>query len=372
MFKFRPPIEQIFRGRCVCYVAPKGTGKSTLQAVLANEYHNNNFYRLYCATEINRLNDIGFKKLSVPRTLVYSDTGILLRDNQNKFIYSNYVNPYELQVPNEVEKSFLAPPGALISIDEPYKYWSNRESASFPERVEAWFWLTRHFDININMFYQTKDAVDIKIRENLDEYNIVKDMQIKYYFWRKNNSGYRQIKKVTWILWKYHYYEDFISDKIPPTKETIKKYKKMLRSYFLWLPPFCWFRKNRELKFNLQVELDKLLELQNVCEVVEIKFKGNPFELFNSKNFAPVQFRYISDKAGQTDKDYQVWAENLQFSEKESPALKPITLEEFKAFNQQINVIRPETFTRINKARELLRRKTQTNKQTKKEQKQEK
>ena len=354
IFKYlkRPPIKVVYTAKTKCFVAPKGTGKSTLQAVLANEYDQDPFFKTECAKTVSKLNSLGFKSLRVPKTLVYSDTSIkLVRKGEQPF-FTNDLDPFKIQFPNNIDEYVINPPYALYLIDEPYKIWGNRESATLPERVEAEFWLTRHFDLSMYLFYQDKNGVDKKLRENLNEYNFIKNMDIKYYFWRRDKDGYRKVKRVTWEIWRYFRYEDFMLGYMPPDPSVIRYARRVTRSVFNWLPPFCWFKREQRLERLEKARM--LLERAEFSEIDFKVFKGDPFKLFNSKNFAYAQYKHcLEDGQVESLDDYITWAENLTYPELENPDFEPKTLENVQVLTERMRVVKPETYTKNATARKI-------------------
>lgn len=348
----RPPIKEVHRAEMACYVAPKGTGKSTLQAVLANEYDMDIDKYILSGAEICRLNSIGFESLEMPNTLVFSDTSIVLARPDEEPFMSYILDPYAIQVPNNIDKYTIAPPYSLYLVDEPYKVWGNRESASFPERVEAWFWITRHIDVTMYMFFQDKNGVDKKIRDNFNVYYEVKEMNIKYYFWRCDREGYRKVKKVTWELWKYTKYEDFLEGYEPIHPEDIRHANRVVKDICNWLPPFCFF--NRQERFERRQKAYEILEKARNSEIVFKKFKGDPFKLFDTKNFSACQYKHcLDDGKTETVEEYSEWAKNLKYDLKENPPLHPSTLAEYKEYTDNIRLVKPESYTKNARARKV-------------------
>lgn len=107
LFK-RAPVKYVHRATTKCVVAPTGTGKSTLQACLCNDYNNNQLIRAYAEEKVRELNEGGFISLKLPSTLSYSDTTIKLIGGGT----TNHIDGYKFQTPNEIEESVFLPPGA--------------------------------------------------------------------------------------------------------------------------------------------------------------------------------------------------------------------------------------------------------------------
>ena len=343
LFK-RAPIKYVHRATTKCVVAPTGTGKSTLQACLANDWNNNQLIRAYAEQKVRELNEGGFKGLRLPSTLSYSDTTIKLIGGGT----TNHIDGYKFQTPNEIEESVFLPPGADVHFDEPYKYWGNRESSSFPERTESEFRIHRHNDINLTLYYQEKNGVDKKIRECLHEYWVVQYMQVNYCFRKADEEGYRKIKSVDWVYYKYTDYDNFIKGVVPITRlERIKMLWRMYYNPSMWFP-FIYF--NYAAKMQLRKEYEELLQSTECVEYCTYTFHGDPFKLFNSKFFAPVQYRYMGDP-----KDYRQWAQSLKFDSTPNLKIRPNIADYYK-FNKLYTVERPETYTKMSTARRIKKR----------------
>lgn len=64
-------------------------------------------------------------------------------------------------------------PHSVILIDEVNLLWDNRMFKSFPQELNEWFRLQRHYKVKVYMFSQTSD-VDKKIRDLTDRIYLVK------------------------------------------------------------------------------------------------------------------------------------------------------------------------------------------------------
>lgn len=342
--KIFPPKRKIFKHELVCVTAKTGSGKSVLQSHLANVYHADMKRRKMAEQEIINLNKGGFNKLRLPETLVYSDTGILLRGEKD--LVSNVLNPYELQTPNEVEDNALLPPYSVLFVDEPYKYWGNRESGKFPERVESWFFTHRHMKISMYMFYQDKNGVDKKIRENLHKYWSIEDMKIKYHLTKSDVEGYRQIKRVEWTIYEYYDYESYLQGVIPLSFwDKLSLYWTMYNPLMLFPLNIFDYAQKKRLKQDCQTKLDN-----NRCvKLVKIIHDGNPFELYDSYFFAPVQYQ---NRRLKEDITYEDWASNLMYKINKHRFYTP-NIKDYKQFGLDIIYDRPETFTKITRAKSI-------------------
>lgn len=336
-----PPKRKIYKHDLVCVTAKTGSGKSVLQSHLANVYHSDLKRRLFAEQEIDKLNKGGFKHLKLPDTLVYSDTPINLNNTT-----SNLLNPYELQTPNEVEDNALFAPYSVLFVDEPYKYWGNRESGKFPERVESWFFTHRHMKVSMYMFYQDKNGVDKKIRENLHKYWSIEYMNIKYHLTKPDAEGYRQIKRVEWTIYEYYDYESYLQGVVPLSFwDKLSLYWTMYNPLMLFPLNIFDYAQKKRLKQDCQTKLDN-----NRCvKLVKITHEGNPFELYDSFFFAPVQYQ---NRRLKEDCTYEDWASNLEYKINKHRFYTP-NIEDYKQFGNDIIYDRPETFTKITRAKSI-------------------
>ena len=342
-----PPKKKVYRGKTRCYVAPTGTGKSTFMSCLANRIDSNSNIRKMAGNLVNELVQGGFKSLKVPYTLVASDTTIKLANNRTTI----RVNPYLLQIPNEIDIVQRFCPFTHFLIDEPYKYWNNRSSSQFPERVEAWFRTPRHGFYDLSMFYQEKKGVDEKIRDCFNEYNVIKEMKIKYYLFKKDKQGYRAIKRVNWIIYQYYTYDDFIREQKPLSRWEIFKLKLSIYNPLMWFPLNILDYSDKH-RYKLQVL--ELLEQCKKSKLVKENFRGDPFELFDSHYF--FSSFYKPDCLNTlSPKEYRKWARALVFHNTPN-RLYTRDIWSIWQFSKENVLERPETFTRALTAKNIIKK----------------
>lgn len=340
-----PPKKKIFRAKSRCYVAPTGTGKSTYMSVLANRVDRNKELRKIASDLVSQLVEGGYKSLRVPYTLSVSDTTIKLLNGKTTI----RVNPYLLQIPNAIDLVQRFCPCTHIFVDEPYKYWNNRSSAQFPERVESWFRTNRHAMIDISMFYQEKSGVELKIRDCFNEFNIIKDMKIKYYLFRKDKEGFRAIKRVDWVIWQYYDYDTFIREPQPLSKWEIFKLKFSIYNPLMWFP-FNIIDYSDKHRYKLQVL--EILQNAKKSKLVIDSFRGDPFNLFDSHYFFPSFYRPDNVLS---PKEYRRWARSLRYACSPNRVYSR-DIWSYYMFARENVLERPETFTRMQTAKNVIKR----------------
>ncbi|MBQ7308259.1 MAG: hypothetical protein IJW82_07030 [Clostridia bacterium] len=350
----KPPYRPIFRSASTAIVSQKGGGKSAYMACYAQKEHNNLERKSFASEHIEKFKAGGYESLELPQTLVYSDTLIQIWDNElNYMVSSNDLNCYELQVPNDIESHLLFPFGSVLLLDEIYKAWGNRESSSLPERVVNWWWITRHLGIDLILFFQEKNGIDKKIRENLTYYRYIKDFQVKYYKHKADKDGYRQIKSVKFTFWDYDKYEYFVEEVPPISKTDILKILWRLYNPTMWFP-FNIFHRMEKSKFRDECfkELERLYIVKETTE----KFKFNPFELYDSFFFESVQ--YIKKEL--SIEEYKEYAKNLKyagqdnnlFNDKQKYSYQK-TIKDIYDFGNRVSFRKPETYTKDSRARNI-------------------
>lgn len=356
MFKLlkRPPYRPIFKSSSTAIVSEKGGGKSAYMACYAQKEHNNVERKLYSIEHLEKLKNGGYKSLELPQTLVYSDTLIKIFDEELGYmITSNDLNCYELQVPNDIESHLVLPFGSVLLLDEIYKCWGNRESSSLPERVVNWWWITRHLGVDMLLFFQEKNGIDKKIRENLTYYRYIKNFQIKYYNYKADSDGYRQIKWVKFTFWDYDNYENFIEEIPPITKNEILKILWRLYNPTMWFPFNLIHRLD---KSRFRDECFKELERLYVVKETNEKFKFNPFELYDSFFFESVQYT----KTELSEEDYEDYARQLKYVGQDNNTFDKKqrydyekTINDIYEFGKRITFRKPETYTKDSRARSI-------------------
>ena len=340
-----PPKKKVHRGKTRCYVAPTGTGKSTYMACLANRIDKNEEYKRMAERLVSELVEGGFKCLKVPYTLVASDTTIMLGNNKTTI----RCNPYLFQIPNDIDIVQRFCPMTHFLIDEPYKYWSNRSSMQFPERVESYFRTLRHPFYDISMFYQEKKGVEEKIRDCFNEYNIIKDMKIKYHLFKKDKEGYRAIKRVEWTIYQYYTYDDFVKEQKPLSKWEQFKLKFSIYNPLMWFP-FNIIDYSDKHRYKLQVL--EVLEQCSHSKLIKDIWKGDPFSLFDSHYFFNSFYRSDGELP---PREYRKWARSLKYYCTPNRVYSHDIWSVYQFAKENV-LERPETFTRALTAKNIIKK----------------
>lgn len=354
IFKKKPPFRPIPHTMSMALVDDKGKGKSTYLACLANKYHNSEEPRYFAEEHTKKFNEGGFKNLKVPETLVYSDVPMKIFDEKLKyFISSNIISPYNMQIANDIDEFNILPFGSLCLFDETEKTWRNRDSASFPERVEAWWWVTRQLNTSMICVFHDPDGIEKKLRENFDLFRYINNMEIKFYSNKSDSDGYRQIKSVKFRFWQYDKYEYFLQKIEPLTKTDILKILWRLYNPTMWFP-FNLFHRIEKSRYR--DECFKSLERLYIVQEVTEEFKFNPFERFDSYFFELSQYT----KSGLSKEEYKKYAENLKYTCQDNNSFMSDkvrygynrTVDDIFEYSQDIVFEKPETFTKDKTARE--------------------
>ena len=144
----------------------KGCGKSTLLQKIGTYYHKKGF-NIYCNigdSNIDYIHEIPIKDL--PRL---AEAGHQIQHYKDKTL--------ALQIQKEYLKSGIKSPSfimapAVILCDEINLLWDNRNFKSFPQDMQKYFRLQRHYQHIFFGFSQTYDC-DLKIKNLADELLIV-------------------------------------------------------------------------------------------------------------------------------------------------------------------------------------------------------
>lgn len=172
-----------YKHKLISITAETGAGKSGLMTYLAHLADRDKERMRLARIRVKTLKKGGLSGLTLPFTLILSDFDIKLKRIPR---HSISLDPFKMQVANEIDKHDLYCPYSVLFIDEPYKYWGNRESSKFPERVESWFFTHRHKRLSVFLSFQDKEGIDKKIRTNLHAYWHIEKQQIKYSFSNMN------------------------------------------------------------------------------------------------------------------------------------------------------------------------------------------
>ena len=341
-----------YKHKLISITAETGTGKSGLMTYLAHLADNDKERTRLASIRVKALNKGGLSGLTLPFTLILSDFDITLKRISR---HSISLDPFRMQVANEIEQHDLYCPYSVLFVDEPYKYWGNRESSKFPERVESWFFTHRHKRLSVFLSFQDKEGIDKKIRTNLHEYWHIEKQQIKYSLFKHENNAeiaktVRSIRQVKWVVWQYKHkdYSLYLKD-----YEPLRWWQKFHYYWKIYNPlmlfPFIFIDYAQKVKLKAEIKQ----ELKDRKRVVRKVFKCNYdiFKYYNSFEFEPMDYQNLYNKGIPITEHLKT----VDYLKTEHSAISP-DLKGFAKFGTTYRWNRPETFTKESTARKAKRR----------------
>ena len=325
----------------IAVVGDTGGGKTSFASAVAQEVVKDNTRNFLAEQYVNMLRAKGFKKLRKPDNLVHADYGLYtFLDKKQKYgIDSVYINGWDVGTPVTYRKNAYICPHAVVFLDEPSRYFDNRNSAGFPEFVQQIFQLHRHFKLTFVLIYQDIDDIDLKIRKKFHRVIKMQNMIVK-----KCRNG--TTKKV---IWEYYEYRRFAGKNaytwasdvnvIPLTtaqKKRLYNESHPLRRYF----PFSLFA-SAELKRYIN-DCEMQLYNSQCAEACKYKFKGDLSKIYDTDFFEPTMY---NDPSCKSEEEYVQFAKNMEFVNEKS-FRKPKNLKEYYTFNKNVVIERPEDYVR--------------------------
>ena len=357
-----PPIYKPIKYGLRFVVGDIGSGKSSFMAVNCNLQHNDPRFKKDCEKELEILHNVGFKNLKMPETLIFSDTTVKLLNNFNNkeinyklddnlkenTLYTNSFDPYKFFIANDVVMQDIFPPNSCFHLDEGQQIYNNRASASFPEIVEGIYYRIRHLKFNMYIYFQQKEGVDLKLRDAVCEiYYLKEPIKINYYLKKSDSKGNRQIKSVKWKFLVYTKFQSFLDD-VEPLDWLCRIYLKYELFKKKLLLPFCFF--SRLEKINEIREIKEMLRINKTVKYKKIKYKGNPFDLYDSFQFGYANYLNYNCKNLQ---EYINWAKEVQFDIR-SGYMYSYLMSDIYKFGEEHKFVKPNWFTKLATARKIV------------------
>lgn len=134
--------RHIFDSYCTLIVGDRGTGKSSLMALIADEYIQQG-YDVYCQYPYDGVYQIPMKERNVQ--------GVKKYDIDKEWLYSA-----------DLQKS-------IVMIDECRTVWPARSYAKWTQADDEFFNLLRHYETRLFLATQVYDAVDLNVKRASDE-----------------------------------------------------------------------------------------------------------------------------------------------------------------------------------------------------------
>lgn len=112
----------------------------------------------------------------------------LVKDRSHRYTYSNFecTHPlvYDKFNPKDLG-NWTVPPGSLVAIDEASCEWNNRSFKTFPPELIEYLKKHRHYGVDIDLYSQSWDDVDITARRLVEELWYVRKMPLGLSFARR-------------------------------------------------------------------------------------------------------------------------------------------------------------------------------------------
>lgn len=325
----------------IAIVGDTGGGKTSFASAVAQEIVKDKIRRQLSEEYVLLLRSKGFRKLKVPDSLVHADYGLytFIDKRQKNGIGSIYINGWDVGTPVTYRKNAYICPHAVVFLDEPSRYFDNRNSSGFPEFVQQIFQLHRHFKLTFVLVYQDIDDIDLKIRKKFHRVIKMQNMIVK----KRRNGTTRK------VIWEYYEYRRFAGKNayswasdpnvVPLTtaqKRRLYMESHPLRRYF----PFSLFA-SAELKQYIR-DCEMQLYNSQCAEACKFKFKGDLGKIYDTDFFEPTMY---NDPSVKDESEYIQFAKNLEFVNSKS-FRKPVNLKEYYAFNKNVVIERPKDYVR--------------------------
>lgn len=325
----------------IAVVGDTGGGKTSFASAVAQEIPRDKRRRMLSEDYVAMLRAKGFKKLKVPGNLVHADYGLYTfwDKHQKDGVDSIYINGWDVGTPVTYRKNAYICPHAVVFLDEPSRYFDNRNSSGFPEFVQQIFQLHRHFKLTFVLIYQDLDDIDLKIRKKFHRVIKMQNMIVK----KRRNGTTRK------VIWEYYEYRRFAGKNaytwasdpnvVPLTtaqKRRLYSESHPLRRYF----PFSLFA-TAELKRYIH-DCEMQLYNSQCAEACKFKFKGDLGKIYDTDFFEPTMY---NDPSVKDEAEYIQFARNMEFVNAKS-FRKPLNLKEYYSFNKNVVIERPKDYVR--------------------------
>ena len=176
------------RYEVVCYVADKGSGKTTLASAIANYFHRKYEPKVRKDLEplIETAKENGFPFIELPKdTLTYADTDLwVCKDDKHRdeFIKSYDCDINKLRIPTDNNCKLIDyyPFGSYLVFDEIANKAMARDFANFSHNLAGMLNLTRKFRYNISFIWPDYMGTDKLIRNSCHVIRYVLGSEISY------------------------------------------------------------------------------------------------------------------------------------------------------------------------------------------------
>ena len=194
--------DSVPRYEITCYVADKGSGKTTLACALANYFHRKYepIVRQDLEPLIETAKNNGFPFISLPKDcLIYADTDVYVcKDDKHRdeFVkcYDCDINKFRIPTDNNYKLIDYYPFGSYLIFDEIANKAMARDFANFSHNLAGLLNLTRKFRYNISFIWPDYMGTDKIIRNSCHIIRYVLGSEIEYD--KKGNS----VKMKWWFV----------------------------------------------------------------------------------------------------------------------------------------------------------------------------